>query len=50
MYETESIILKYSGTYSGKTKNGFDKRGNKRSDMVLYVLQTFIKHIIQKLT
>ena len=28
---------KYSGTYRGKTKKGLDKRGNKRSDMVLYV-------------
>ena len=32
--------LKYSETHRGKTKKGLDKRGNKRSDMVLYVLQT----------
>ena len=31
---------KYSGTYRGKTKKGLDERGSKRSDMVLYVLQT----------
>ena len=31
---------KYSGTYRGKTKKGLNKRGNQRSDMVLYVLQT----------
>jgi len=31
---------KYGGTYRGKTKKGLDKRGNKRIDMVLYVLQT----------
>jgi 3D (Asp-Asp-Asp) domain-containing protein len=30
---------KYSGKYRGETKTGLDKRGNKRSDMVLYVLQ-----------
>jgi len=29
---------KYSGTYRGKTKKGLDKRGNKRNDMMLYVL------------
>jgi len=29
---------KYSGTYRRKTKKGLDKRGNKRSDTVLYVL------------
>jgi hypothetical protein len=29
---------KYSGKYRDKTKTGLDKRGNKRSDMVLYVL------------
>ena len=29
-----------SRTYRGKTKKGLDKRGNKRSGMVLYVLQT----------
>jgi len=27
-------------TYRGKTKKGLDKRGNKRSGMMLYVLQT----------
>jgi len=26
--------------HRGKSKKGFDKRGNKGSDMVLYVLQT----------
>jgi len=31
---------KYSGAYRGKTKKGLKKRGNKRSDMILYVLQT----------
>ena len=31
--------LKCNGTYRGKIKKGLDKRGNKRSDMVLYVLQ-----------
>ena len=31
---------KYSGTSRGKTQKGLDKRGNKRCDMVLYVLQT----------
>jgi hypothetical protein len=29
---------KYSGKYRGKTKTGLDKRGNKRSDMVLYTI------------
>jgi hypothetical protein len=31
---------KYSRKYRGKTKRGLDKRGNKRSDMMLYVLHT----------
>jgi len=39
-YNNNNNNNKYSGTYRGKTKKGLDKRGNKRSDMVLYVLQT----------
>jgi len=31
---------KYGGACRGKKKKGLDKRGNKRIDMVLYVLQT----------
>jgi len=31
---------KYSATYRGKKKKFLDQRGNKRSDMVPYVLQT----------
>jgi len=32
----------------GKTKKGLDKRGNKRSDMVLYVLQTAFYRKLQE--
>jgi hypothetical protein len=39
---------KYSGTYRGKTKKGFDKRRNKRIDMVLYVLQTAFYRKLQE--
>ena len=38
---------KYGRTYRGKTKKGLDKRGNKRSDMVLYVLQTALYRKLQ---
>ena len=37
---SKSPSPKCSRTYRGKTKKGLDKRVNKRSDMVLYVLQT----------
>ena len=34
------------GTYRSKTKKGLNKRGNKGSDMVLYVLQeTFYRKL-----
>jgi hypothetical protein len=39
---------KYRGKYRGKTKTGLDKRRNKRSDMVLYVLQTAFYGKIQE--
>jgi len=39
---------KYSGTYRGKTKKGLDKSGNKRSYMVLYVLQTAFYRKLQE--
>ena len=39
---------KYSGTYRGKTKKGVDRRGSKRSDMVLYVLQTAFYRKLQE--
>ena len=35
-------------TYRGKTKKGLDKRGNKRSGMVLYVLQTTFYRKLQE--
>jgi len=42
---------KCSATCRGKTKKGLDKRGKKRSDMELYVLQTALhrklKEIVQ---
>jgi hypothetical protein len=38
---------KYNGTYRGKTKKGLDKKGNKRSDMVLYVLQATLYRKLQ---
>ena len=38
---------KHGGTYRGKTKKGLDKTGNKRSDMVLYVLQTALYRKLQ---
>ena len=34
--------------HRGKTKKGLDKRGNKRSDMVLYVLQTAFYRKLQE--
>ena len=34
-----------SRTYRGKTKKGLDKRGNKRSGMMLYILQTFYRKL-----
>ena len=34
--------------HRGKTKYGLDKRGNKRSDMVLYVLQTAFYRKLQE--
>jgi len=39
---------KYSGPYRGTTKKGLDKRGNKRSDMVLYILQTALYRKLQE--
>ena len=36
-----------SGTYRGKIKKDLDNRGNKRSDMVLYVLQTALYRKLQ---
>jgi hypothetical protein len=39
---------KYSGTHKGKQRWGLDKRGNKRSDMVLYVLQTTFYRKLQE--
>jgi len=38
---------KYGRTYRGKTKKGLDKRRNKRSDMVLYILQTAVYRKLQ---
>jgi hypothetical protein len=38
----------YSGTYRSKTKKNLDKRGNKRSDMVLYVLQAIFYRKLQE--
>ena len=38
---------KHSGTYRGTTKKGLDKRGNKRIDMVLYILQTAVNRKLQ---
>ena len=37
-----------SRTYRSKTKKGLDKRGNKRSGMVLYVLQTAFYRKLQE--
>jgi hypothetical protein len=37
-----------SRTYTGKTKKGLDKRGTKRSGMVLYVLQTAFYRKLQE--
>ena len=37
-----------SRTYRGKTKKGLDKRGNRRSGMVLYVLQTTFYRKLQE--
>ena len=37
-----------SRTYGGKRKKGSDKRGNKRSGMVLYVLQTTFYRKLQE--
>jgi hypothetical protein len=39
---------KYSGKYRGKTKTGLYKRGNKRSEMVLYILQTAFYRKLQE--
>ena len=38
-----------SRTYTGKRKKGLDKRGNKRSGMVLYVLQKHFTEIYKKM-
>ena len=45
--QSKSPNPKYGGTYRGKTNKGLDKRGNKRSDMVLYVLQTALYRKLQ---
>jgi hypothetical protein len=40
--QSEPLSPECSGTYRSKTKKSLDKRKNKRSDMVLYVLQSAI--------
>ena len=46
--QSQPLSPEYSGTYRSKTKKSLDKRENKRSDMVLYVLQvTFYRDTME---
>ena len=45
---SQSPSTNYNGTLESKTKTGLDKRGNKGSDMVLYVLQTAVCRKLQE--